>query len=94
MPEHSATAMQWGDEDRVKKRIADYYGRVLKIDVVTDNDDFFVLGGHSLSAMELLDLIDDELGVRLDPTVLYHATVVSELAREVTARMAGQPEGA
>ncbi|MFF8725807.1 phosphopantetheine-binding protein [Streptomyces sp. NPDC015171] len=73
--------------DRTSLRVAELYARVLNIEHVTEGDDFFLLGGTSLTAMELLDVIDADLGVRLPPRTLYRATVVSELAEEIDARL-------
>ncbi|ROQ69488.1 acyl carrier protein [Streptomyces sp. 840.1] len=80
--------------DPTRTKIAEIYGRVLKIEDVRDSDDFFTLGGTSLSAIALLEAIDKEFGARLTPGVFYRATVVSELAHEVNARLAGTGEGA
>ncbi|MDX2680517.1 phosphopantetheine-binding protein [Streptomyces sp. NY05-11A] len=80
--------------DRTSLRVAELYARVLNLEHVTEGDDFFQLGGTSLSAMELLDAIDDDLGVRLPPRALYRATVVSELAKEIDARVPAPAEGA
>lgn len=66
-------------------RIAGLYARVLGIQEVGRNDDFFVLGGTSLSAMELLDRIADEIGVRLPVRDFYHSTCVADLAVKVHA---------
>ncbi|MEV6806302.1 phosphopantetheine-binding protein [Streptomyces sp. NPDC017248] len=80
--------------DRTSLRVAELYARVLNKEHVTDSDDFFLLGGTSLTALELLDAIDETLGVRLPPRTLYWATVVSELAEEIDARLAVPTEGA
>jgi phosphopantetheine binding protein len=47
------------------------------------DDDFFALGGTSLTAMEVIDLIDAEQGRRLPVRNFYQATVVRELAGEL-----------
>jgi acyl carrier protein len=73
-------------------QIAQLYRRVLGVSEVGHDDDFFVLGGTSLSAMELLDLIDDELGIRLPVRNFYQATSVGDLAEEVHA-LAGRAGG-
>ncbi|MFT7840493.1 phosphopantetheine-binding protein [Saccharothrix sp. BKS2] len=91
----SSTAARRGDgEEGASKQVAEFYGRVLGIDDVGPDDDFFVLGGTSLSAMALLDAIEEELGVRLPVRVLYRASAVSELAREVDTRLTELRRGA
>lgn len=91
----SSTAARREDgEEGARKQVAGFYGRVLGVADVGDDDDFFVLGGTSLSAMTLLDAIEEELGVRLPVRVLYRASGVAELAREVDSRLAELRRGA
>jgi acyl carrier protein len=75
------------------ERIAELYERVLRVGDVRQDDDFFVLGGTSLSAIELLDTITDELGVRVPVGDFYRATGVAELADVVDARVAERAGG-
>lgn len=74
--------------------MAELYGRVLKIDGVDESGDFFVLGGTSLSAVELLDAIAEETGVRIPVRNFYRATAVADLARELDDRITEAEEGA
>ncbi|HEV2640022.1 MAG TPA: phosphopantetheine-binding protein [Actinocrinis sp.] len=67
-------------------RIAGLFGRVLGVGGVGAQDDFFVLGGTSFSAMELLDAIVEEFGCRVPARAFYRATGVAELAGEVEDR--------
>jgi acyl carrier protein len=64
-------------------QIAALYERVLGLRDVGDDDDFFVLGGSSLSAIALLDAIDEELRVQLPVRDFYQATRVADLAAAV-----------
>jgi acyl carrier protein len=75
------------------KRIAELYERVLRVGNVQQDDDFFVLGGTSLSAIELLDTIAEELGVRVPVGDFYRATGVAELADVVDVRAAERAGG-
>ncbi len=71
-------------EDRIRY-VSSVYQRVLKLDRdVSADDDFFALGGTSLTAMEVIDLIEAEQGRRLPVRNFYQATVVRELAGELT----------
>ncbi|WP_017582724.1 phosphopantetheine-binding protein [Nocardiopsis valliformis] len=67
--------------------VAALYARVLKVDAVGESDDFFVLGGTSLSAMDLLDAIAEETGVLIPVRNFYMATGVTELTRELNRRI-------
>jgi acyl carrier protein len=84
------TAETTGTDTRC--HIAALFTRVLKVADVRDDDDFFTLGGSSLSAIELLDAIADELAVELPVGDFYQSTSVTELARAVDACRAGSAE--
>lgn len=75
------------------RHIAALFTRVLKVADVRDDDDFFTLGGSSLSAIELLDAIADELAVELPVGDFYQSTSVAELARAVDAHRAAAERG-
>ena len=79
-----ATTALIHDEDRIRY-VRSVYRRVLKLDRdVSPDDDFFALGGTSLTAMEVIDLIEAEQGRRLPVRNFYQATVVRELAGELS----------
>jgi acyl carrier protein len=70
-------------EDRIRY-VQSVFQRVLKLQEETSpDDDFFTLGGASLTAMEVIDLIEAELGVRLPVQSFYRATAIHELAGEL-----------
>lgn len=76
----SAVSPGTGPGQDTRQRIAAIYARLLKVRDVGENDDFFVLGGTSLSAIALLDTIAEELGVHVAANDFYRATRVAELA--------------
>jgi acyl carrier protein len=58
---------------------------------VSMTDGLTPLGGDSLTAVELLGLIHERLGVELDPQLLYSAETIRDLATVITqAAQAGQ----
>ena len=63
-------------------RIAEIYERVLEVENVKVDDDFFALGGTSISAIELLKVIGKEM-TKVPVRDFYQATVVADLARTV-----------
>jgi acyl-CoA synthetase (AMP-forming)/AMP-acid ligase II/thioesterase domain-containing protein/acyl carrier protein len=68
--------------DERERVIADLVAQVLAIERVGVHDDFFELGGDSLSAIELLAGLDEELGLDLSASeLLGHATVEAMAAR-------------
>jgi acyl carrier protein len=70
-------------EDRIRY-VQSVFQRVLKLKKETSpDDDFFALGGGSLTAMEVIDLIEAEQGVRLPVQRFYQLTAIHELAGEL-----------
>jgi acyl carrier protein len=65
------------------QRVADLYARVLSLHEVGTEDDFFTLGGTSLTALDLLTSISREFAVDVSARTFYRATTVRELASEV-----------
>ncbi|HEX6929032.1 MAG TPA: amino acid adenylation domain-containing protein, partial [Gammaproteobacteria bacterium] len=71
-----------------EQRIAAIWQDVLGVDRVGRNDNFFDLGGHSLSSMETVARIDKELGCRIRPRLLVLNTlgeIASACDREIAA---------
>ncbi|MGH3923577.1 MAG: non-ribosomal peptide synthetase, partial [Pseudonocardiaceae bacterium] len=74
----------------VEKAIADTWQRVLRKDRVGVRDNYFELGGDSLTGMELMASIGAVLGVDLPLRTLFDAPTVEEMATAVErAREAG-----
>ncbi|HEX8305963.1 MAG TPA: acyl carrier protein [Jatrophihabitans sp.] len=71
------------DAEETTQRVASLYSQVLEIPEIGADDDFFVAGGTSLSALTLLDLVAAEFGVQVPVRTFYQATSVRDLAREV-----------
>ncbi len=61
--------------------VAATFARVLGLDRVSADDDFFALGGHSLLATQVVASLASELGVELPLRTLFAAPTVRELSR-------------
>ncbi|OKH20883.1 hypothetical protein NIES593_17295 [Hydrococcus rivularis NIES-593] len=59
------------------------WSRVLGVDRVGIEDNFFALGGHSLLATQLMSRIGDSFGVELSLQDLFIAPTISSLAQKV-----------
>ncbi|WP_314176403.1 non-ribosomal peptide synthetase [Streptomyces winkii] len=67
----------------LERDLAELWGRVLGIEPVGVEDDFFDLGGHSLMAAGLITTIQSELGVAVSARTLYLQPTVAELAAAI-----------
>ena len=60
--------------------VADCYARLLGHDEVSVTASFFDLGGNSLSAMRLINMIDNELEIEIDVATVFVAQTARQLA--------------
>lgn len=68
------------------------FANLLERPAVAPEDDFFVLGGHSILATRLVNRIRDEFHVELPLHVLFEYPTPAELSAQVgTARPARRP---
>ncbi|MFV9430760.1 amino acid adenylation domain-containing protein [Rhodococcus aetherivorans] len=100
-PDFSSMVSSRVAETETERALCRIYADILGLDTVGADDDFFALGGHSLSAAKLLARIRDELGVELPiRTVFDHPQVVAlaahcgDRATTAPARPALAPRGA
>ena len=67
-------------------KLAEIFSRVLGLQQVGINDDFFDLGGHSLTAMRVISLIKSELDVDLSVRIMFKAHTVAQIAAVIAER--------
>ncbi|MEZ5210153.1 amino acid adenylation domain-containing protein [Gordonia sp. (in: high G+C Gram-positive bacteria)] len=71
--------------------IADIFGQVLEADRVSIHDDFFDLGGNSLSATKVVARLTAALDVQVPIAALFEAPTVASLAALATEQIGGRP---
>jgi amino acid adenylation domain-containing protein len=71
--------------NELEQALADIWAEVLKLDKVGIHDNFFVLGGHSLSAMQVLYRIKAIFYVELAPRLLFDEPTIATTAALVEA---------
>jgi amino acid adenylation domain-containing protein len=77
--------------DEMERRMVRAWQRVLGRQEIGVTDNFFDLGGHSMSAVRLLVEIERQFGQKLAPPTFYQYPTVEELT-QVLRRKAGRPE--
>ncbi|MFJ6700310.1 amino acid adenylation domain-containing protein [Streptomyces sp. NPDC091272] len=70
-----------------ERQLARLFARVLDVPDVGTDDDFFALGGNSLSAARLARQVGAELGQDLSLSTVFAAPTVAELARHLAVRV-------
>ncbi len=87
LPEPEAEAFAAQDyeapQGETEKALADIWTDVLNVDRVGRRDNFFSLGGHSLTAMQVLARVRDGFGVELPFSALYKEFTVAGLAVQI-----------
>ncbi|MGD0612462.1 MAG: AMP-binding protein [Anaerolineales bacterium] len=67
--------------DDIEWRLVDLWQAVLGVEQIGIQDDFFALGGHSLTAADLVVRIEKEFGKKLYPAMLLENNTVERLAQ-------------
>ncbi|PGH51419.1 thioester reductase domain-containing protein, partial [Streptomyces sp. Ru87] len=78
----------------LEARLCEVFAEILAVERVGADDDFFVLGGHSLLVVRLLARVRAGLGVRIGVRDFLAAPTAGRLAELVESGRAGRTEGA
>jgi acyl transferase domain-containing protein/thioesterase domain-containing protein len=90
-----ATAGSEPDRDNVEATLASWWQELLGVEQVRHDDDFFLLGGHSLIGIRLFAKIKKTFQVDLELAVLFEARTLRQLAdriRELQQPAAAKPK--
>jgi acyl carrier protein len=68
---------------QVQVTLGALWSEILRVDNVSPDSDFFALGGDSILVMTMLFRVEEELGVYLDPGVMFSSSTLAEFADEV-----------
>jgi amino acid adenylation domain-containing protein len=74
--------------NQVEHRLISIFEEVLQTSGITRHDNFFDLGGHSLSALSVITSVNRRFGVDVPPIILFSYPTIEELAR-VLSDLAG-----
>jgi acyl carrier protein len=67
----------------VEERLAAVIGSLLQVDRVGRNDNFFLLGGHSLLGTQLLTRVSQSFGVELNLLNLFDHPTLAEMSQQI-----------
>jgi acyl carrier protein len=70
-------------ETLVEERLADIIAPLLHVDRVGVNDNFFLLGGHSLLGTQLINRISDSFGINLPLLSLFDHPTLGGMSAEI-----------
>jgi acyl carrier protein len=76
----------------IEERLAAMLAPLLGLDKVSMEDNFFLLGGHSLLGTQLIARIRDAFGIELTLRSLFDAPTVSKLATQIEALLVAKLE--
>lgn len=79
--EHKVRSDVIAPRNHLETRLVSIFQRVLNTDSVSIQDDFFDLGGHSLTATRLLSQVKEITGRQIPLSVLFRGATVESLAR-------------
>jgi amino acid adenylation domain-containing protein len=74
-------------DNDIEKALKEIWSSVLKIEDLGTNDDFFELGGNSLSGMSIISLIQARFSVNLSIRKLFDFPTIYTLAKEIENEM-------
>jgi amino acid adenylation domain-containing protein len=76
----------------IEKRMAEILAALLGLDQVSAQDNFFLLGGHSLLGAQLIARVRDVFGVELSLRSLFDAPTVAKLSSQIEAALLAKLE--
>lgn len=80
-------------DTQTQRRVAAVWVEVLDLDVVYQEDDFFALGGHSLTAMQMAVRLEEQFEVKLPLRDVFMAPSMQQLAATVDTKLSAQGTG-
>ncbi len=81
-----------GPRNPIEERLAAMLAPLLGLDKVSMEDNFFLLGGHSLLGTQLIARVRDAFGIELSLRSLFDAPTVSGLAVQIEALLVAKLE--
>ena len=74
-------------------KMADIWADLLAVESVQPTDNFFKLGGDSLMATNLVVMVEQRFGLRMDPIEVFNTPILADFAQVVAANAPLQSAG-
>lgn len=81
-------------DDQLRSTIHSVWKRAFGDDDITDENDFFAIGGHSFLAIELSDMLSEALSRSISPDILYEFPTITLLTKHFVSLNAGEQRDA
>jgi len=78
----------------IEKSLAEIWGGIIKIEKIGVDDDFFDLGGCSLSAIQITFQIQKKLNVNIPLHSFFDSPTISGLSKKIESELVGSTSGA
>jgi acyl-CoA synthetase (AMP-forming)/AMP-acid ligase II/thioesterase domain-containing protein/acyl carrier protein len=69
--------------DLFEEKIAKVWSELLNIEYIGKNEDFYLLGGDSLLAVQMLTIVEQEFGFKIETDILARTTSLSDFANAI-----------
>jgi acyl carrier protein len=92
-PDEDVAALVPSPNSSIESEVAAIWADVLELDAVRPDDDFFELGGDSLSAVQILARITRKFNYKVTEGELFTARTVRGLAQVVSQSVRGSSDG-
>lgn len=84
LPSHCQTY----SASEIQNVVAAIWSKVLRVEDIGIDDNFFDLAGDSISAVKIISLIHDQLGVEVQPIHIFNHPTINELTLVIKANQA------
>ena len=82
-PAKAETKLKSVRASELENKVINIWKSSLKVEEIGLDDDFFMLGGHSMIAAQVMQKLEKETSIRLPLTALFEAPTVKKLSRYV-----------
>ncbi|GIN71759.1 hypothetical protein J14TS2_22340 [Bacillus sp. J14TS2] len=90
VPTFTSSTRYVAPKNEREETLVEIFQTVLGVENISTTDDFFALGGHSLRATRLVNVIEAQMGIRLPLKMIFDAPTVAELSEQIEQLEADQ----